>query len=69
MVHYPAWMDLATFYARRSVNNGRGLPGGEARKSERLRKKRRNNVRFHQTESPYSATSFTSFKLQAVGAL
>lgn len=42
---------------------------GEAPENEKLRKKPKNNVKFYQIESPFSAISFRSRKLLAASAL
>lgn len=51
------------------MNDGRCFPGHQTPEDERLRKERKNNIQFYQTESPVTVISSRACKLLAVRAL
>lgn len=60
LVEHPVRKVSATFCAMCCVNNSSYLPCDEAPESEKLRRERKKNIAFYQTESPSSAPSCRS---------
>lgn len=58
MAQHPVGIVLRSFRAMGYGNDRRYLTGDEVPESGKLGKKRRNNVKFYQAESPLSTTSF-----------